>query len=149
MGQLSGSASADIDAPIDEVWAVIEDVESAPEWQKGMNSMQAIERDGEDRAELCVTESDAGVKAVKTHVRFSYDPPRKLSWRQEKGDLKSLEGSWTLEEIGDGRTRATYALHGDPGRVLGMLIRGPVEGKVRDVLVNGRPDELKRRVEGA
>ena len=33
--------------------------------------------------------------------------------------------------------------------VLGMLIRGPVEDAVRALLVNARPGELKRRVEGA
>jgi hypothetical protein len=28
-----------------------------------------------------------------------------------------------------------------------MLIRGPVEGAIRSMLVNGRPAELKSRVE--
>ena len=68
---------------------------------------------------------------------------------QEKGDLKSVEGAWILEDLGDGRTRATYQLDADPGRVLGMLIRGPVEGKLRDILVNARPGELKKAIEGA
>ena len=39
------------------------------------------------------------------------------------------------------------ALDVDPGRMLGMLVRGPVEGKLRDMLVNGRPQELKARAE--
>jgi hypothetical protein len=29
-----------------------------------------------------------------------------------------------------------------------MLIRGPVEGAIRGMLVNARPDELKARAEG-
>jgi hypothetical protein len=53
-----------------------------------------------------------------------------------------------LEELGDGRTKATYELDSDPGRVLGMLIRGPVEAATRSMLVNARPGELKQRVEG-
>jgi len=53
-----------------------------------------------------------------------------------------------LEDLGDGRTRATYTLDSDPGRVLGMLLRGPVEATVTGMLVNNRPDELKARVEG-
>ena len=81
-------------------------------------------------------------------MRFAYDPPGRLSWTQEKGDLKSVEGAWVLEDLGDGRTKATYQLDSDPGRVLGMLIRGPVESAVRGMLVNARPGELKRRVEG-
>jgi Polyketide cyclase / dehydrase and lipid transport len=84
---------------------------------------------------------------VSLQVRFSYEPSARLSWVQEKGDLKSVEGSWTLEDLGGGRTRATYTLDSDPGRVLRMLIRGPVEAAVRAMLVNARPGELKARVE--
>ena len=32
MGHMGGTASAEIDAPIEEVWAVVEDVLTAPEW---------------------------------------------------------------------------------------------------------------------
>ena len=81
-------------------------------------------------------------------MRFSYAPPTRLTWTQVKGDLKSVEGSWELEDLGGGRTRATYELDGDPGRMLGMLIRGPVEDGIRALLVNARPGELKTRVEG-
>ena len=147
MANLGGEASTEIDAPIETVWAVVEDVGSAPDWQDGLEEMEALERDGEGRIVLANSTSDAKVRQVTTRIRFTYDAPHQLEWRQEKGDLKSLVGAWELEDLG-GRTRATYRLDGDPGRVLGMLVRGPVEGKIRDVLVNGRPDELKRRVEG-
>jgi carbon monoxide dehydrogenase subunit G len=147
MGRVGGTKSIDVEAPIDEVWALIEDVESAPEWQGGLDRLTALERDDEGRATLCETETDATVRTIKTKVRFSYDPPTRLSWTQEKGDLKSVDGYWELEDLGEGRTRVTYSLDGDPGRVLGMLIRGPVEGKIRDLLVNARPGELKARIE--
>jgi carbon monoxide dehydrogenase subunit G len=145
---MGGTASAEIEAPVEEVWKVVEDVLTAPDWQGGLVSMSALERDGDGRPTLVETESDIKVKRVKTQVRFSYEPPTRLSWAQEKGDLKSVEGSWTLEDLGGARTRATYTLDGDPGRVLGMLIRGPVEAAARAMLVNARPGELKARVEG-
>lgn len=148
MARITGSASAEIDAPLEEVWKAVEDVESAPDWQGGMNALTALERDGEGRPIVAETEADAKVKTVKTRVRFAYDGPTRLSWTQEKGDMKSLDGSWDLEDLGDGRTRATYSLDGDPGRVLGMLIRGPVEDTLRGMLVNARPGELKAYVEG-
>lgn len=147
MGRLGGSASEEIDAPIEDVWAVVEDVATAPDWQGGLVSIRAIETDDEDRPTLVESESDIKVRTVKTLVRFSYDGPEKLSWVQEKGDLKSVEGSWTLEDLGDGRTKATYTLDSDPGRMIGMLIRGPVESAIRSMLVNARPGELKERVE--
>lgn len=148
MAHMGGSASAEIDAPLEEVWAVVEDVLSAPEWQGGLVGMSALDRDADGRPTLVESENDIKVRTVKTQVRFRYDPPTLLSWTQEKGDLKSVEGSWTLEDLGGGRTRATYTLDSDPGRVLGMLIRGPVETAVRAMLVNARPGELKQRVEG-
>lgn len=146
---MGGSASAEIDAPLDEVWAVVEDVLTAPEWQGGLVAMSALERDADGRPTLVETENDIKVRHVKTQVRFRYEPPTRLSWTQEKGDLKSLEGSWTLEDLGEGRTRATYTLDSDPGRMLGMLIRGPIEAAIRAMLVNARPGELKGRVESA
>lgn len=148
MAHMGGSASVDIDAPLDEVWAVVEDVLTAPDWQGGLVAMSALERDADGRPTLVESENDIRVKRVKTRLRFSYEPPTRLRWSQEKGDLKSVEGSWTLEKLGARRTRATYQLDSDPGRTLGLLIRGPVEAAVRAMLVNARPGELKARVEG-
>jgi carbon monoxide dehydrogenase subunit G len=149
MAHLGGTASTEIDAPLDRVWAEVEDVLSAPEWQGGLVAVSPLERDDQGRPTLVESESDLKVRRIKTQVRFSYEPPTRLSWIQVKGDLKSVEGSWTLEDLGDGRTRATYAVDADPGRVLGMLIRGPAETAARAALVNSRPGELKKRVEGA
>jgi carbon monoxide dehydrogenase subunit G len=148
MAHLGGSASAEIDAPLEKVWAVVEDVATAPEWQGGLDRLTALERDGSDRPTLVETENDIKVRQIKTLVRFRYEGPTRLSWTQEKGDMKSVEGAWELEDLGDGRTRATYTLDADPGRVLGLVIRGPVEAATRAIFVNGRPGELKRRAEG-
>jgi carbon monoxide dehydrogenase subunit G len=149
MGHLGGSASSEIDAPLEKVWAVVEDVLSAPDWQGGLDGMRALEHDEEGRATLVETESDIKVRRVKARVRFSYDGPRRLSWSQEQGDMKSVQGAWDLEDLGGERTRATFSMDADPGRMLGMLIRGPVEAATRSIFVNGRPGELKRRVEEA
>jgi hypothetical protein len=131
-----------------EVWAAVEDVLAAPSWQGGLDETTALERDPDGRPTLVETVSDIKVRRIKTLVRFRYDPPGRLAWTQEKGDMKSLQGAWQLEDIGDGRTRATFVLEADPGRVLGLVIRGPVEAATRAIFVNGRPGELKRYVEG-
>lgn len=147
MATLTGSSTAEIDAPLDQVWAVVEDVESAPQWQGGLKAMRALERDGESHAVLCETETDAKVRSIKTIVRFTYDGPTRLSWSQEKGDLKSLDGRWDLEDLGDGRTRATYWIEGELGRMLGLVIRGPLVDLLRDMLAGARANELKKRME--
>jgi ribosome-associated toxin RatA of RatAB toxin-antitoxin module len=147
MANLTGSSTAEIDAPRDRVWALVQDVESAPQWQGGLKSMTALERDGEGRAIRCEARTDAKVRTVKSIVRFTYDGPDALRWTQEKGDLKSLVGSWTLEDLGGNRTRAVYAIDVDLGRTLGMLVRGPVVDLLRQMLAGARAGELKKQIE--
>ena len=92
MTMLAGSSTAEINAPLGQVWALVEDVERAPGWQGGLKAMHALVRDGEGHAILCQTESDARVRTIKSTVRFTYNGPATLAWRQEKGELKSVEG---------------------------------------------------------
>jgi hypothetical protein len=68
---------------------------------------------------------------------------------QEKGDPKSVHGGWRLSENGPGRTHAVYWLVVDPGRMLGLLLRGPAESRVRDALLGDAAAGLKRKAEGA
>jgi ribosome-associated toxin RatA of RatAB toxin-antitoxin module len=149
MGQLGGRKSIEVDAPIAACWAVAADTASAPQWQDGLEAMDVLERDPEGRPSLVETTSDAKVRMIKTKVRFAYAEPTLVSWKQEQGDLKRLDGAWELADLGGERTRVTYVLDGDPGMVLGMLIRGPVETRIRETMVDGRPAEFKARVEGA
>ncbi len=144
---IQGSASAVIEAPIEEVYAVAADVEGSPKWQPEIKKARALEREGDEQV-LVETETDAKVRTLKSTLRFSYDPPNGLSWRQESGDLKSVEGSWSFEEAGDGQTKATYEMTVDLGRMLGMVIRGPLVGVLRGQLVESMPDKLKKDVEG-
>jgi len=148
MAPLTGSSTADIEAPLDQVWGLVEDVENAPDWQGGLKGMHALERDDQERAVLCEAETDAKVRTVKSIVRFDYGgAPQVLRWSQQKGDLKSVEGRWELEELGDDRTRATYHIEADLGRMLGMVIRGPLVDMLRQMLAGARAGELKRRLE--
>jgi ribosome-associated toxin RatA of RatAB toxin-antitoxin module len=104
MAVLTGSSTAEVDAPIEQVWALVEDVERAPEWQGGLKRMHALERDDEGHAILCQAEADAKVRTVKSTVRFTYNGPTTLAWRQEKGELKAVDGHWKLEDLGENRT---------------------------------------------
>jgi ribosome-associated toxin RatA of RatAB toxin-antitoxin module len=149
MANLTGSSTAEIDAPRDRVWALVQDVESAPEWQGGLKSMHALDRDDEGRATRCEAETDAKVRTVKSIVRFTYDGPGTLRWTQEKGDLKSVDGSWTLEDLGGDRTRAIYSLDVDLGRTLSLIIRGPLVDMLRHMLVASRAGELKKQIESS
>jgi hypothetical protein len=147
MTLLDGSSSTEIDADIDHCWAVIEDVGRAPEWQQGLEVV-VVERDAQGRPLICDTTTDARVIKVQCRVRMSYDPPRRLGWaRVESEHIDVLEGSWELEELAGGRTRATYRLAVDPGPV-GLLAR-PLERVLRPLVVGRRAGELAEAVAAA
>ena len=144
---ITGDRSVEIDAPIERCFEIAADIENAPEWQGSLRDVEVLERDKYKRAELVETESDAKVKTVKARLRFSYEEPTRITWVQEKGDTKALKGWWDFEDLGAGRTRATYGLDVDPGRMLGLLLRGPVEGQVRNFLLGGAAEGLKQKAE--
>jgi len=145
---ISGRASADIEAPIEAVWPVVQDVEGWAEWQSTLGHVDALARDADERVSRCEVQIDAKIQKIRIELAVSYEAPRRLSWERDGGDLKGMDGSWELEDLGDGRTRATYTLEVDPGGILKMLINSSVEEKLRGTLVDARPAELKTRVEG-
>jgi uncharacterized protein YndB with AHSA1/START domain len=146
---IQGAASAVIDAPIDEVFKVAADIEGSTRWQPEIKVAECEEHDKDGRQVLVHTETDAKVRSLKSDLRFSYDEPTGLSWVQVDGDLKSVEGSWAFEDLGTGRTEATYEMTVDLGRMLGMVIRGPLVGVLRGQMVESMPGKLKDFVEGA
>jgi ribosome-associated toxin RatA of RatAB toxin-antitoxin module len=144
---IEGTASTEIEAPIAEVFAVAADVEGSPRWQPEIKRAECTERDGEGNQVLVQVDTDAKVRTLSSTLRFSYDAPATISWEQEEGDLKSVKGRWELEALGDDRTRATYWMEVDLGRMLGMVIRGPLVGVLRGQLVESMPGKLKGFVE--
>ena len=75
--------------------------------------------EGVDKVEILEQKSNSVI--VKFYLNlikeFSYvlimrpNPPHSVHWELESGDLfKKNEGSWTLKEVGDNETEATYLL---------------------------------------
>jgi ribosome-associated toxin RatA of RatAB toxin-antitoxin module len=147
MGTIDGSASVEIEAPLEAVYAVAADVEGSPRWQPEIKLAECIDRDAAGNQVLVRMETDAKVRRLGSTIRFNYDRSDRIAWVQEDGDLKSIEGAWEFEDLGSGRTRVTYSLEVDLGRVLGMVIRGPVVGVLRGQLIDSMPEKLKRFVE--
>ena len=104
MADIEGSHTLEIDAPIEVCFDIAADVENAPDWQGAMKSAKALEHDDEGRPTLVDMEIDSGVTKNRLLLRFAYDEPNGMTWSRESGDLKSLEGRWTFEDLGDGRT---------------------------------------------
>ena len=146
MGNISGERTVEIVAPIERCFQIAADIANAPEWRGSLREVDVIERDGDRRAAGGDRVGRQGQER-QALLRFSYEEPTAIRWVQEKGETKSLTGSWTFEDLGGGRTRATYALDADPGRILGLLLRGSRRGEVRDFLLGNAAAGLKERAE--
>jgi uncharacterized membrane protein len=147
MGTIGGFASTEIEAPIEAVYAVAADAEGATRWQREIELAKCLERDADGSQALVRIETETSVKRLTSILRYSYQSPGRIAWEQEDGDLKSVSGSWEFEDLGGDRTRATYSLEADPGRILGLAIRGPVAGVLRNRMVDTMPEKLKSFVE--
>jgi len=144
---IRGEQSTEIGASAEEVFAVASDLERYPEWQDFLQRVSVRERDADGRPTLVETEADAKVTALKLVLRATRDEPRRVAWRSEGGDLKAINGAFDIADAGGGRTRATFGLEVEPGRRLGLLLRGSVGDRLRDRILDGMLDGLRRRAE--
>jgi ribosome-associated toxin RatA of RatAB toxin-antitoxin module len=146
---IRGEQSTEIEASPEAVFAIASDLERYPEWQDFLQSVTARERDAEGRATLVDAEADAKAVRLKLKLRATRDEPRRVAWRADGGDLKGLSGAFDLAEAGPGRTQAIFRLEVDPGFKLGLLLKGAVADRLRDRVLTGMLDGLKRRAEGS
>jgi ribosome-associated toxin RatA of RatAB toxin-antitoxin module len=143
---LTGSSSADVPASIERCYALVADIERAPEWQRTLESVVVVEYDDRGRALICDTVSDAKLTKIECRVRMAYEEPTAVRWTQvDSDDLVAMDGSWTLEELGPELTRATYALAVDPGPI-GFLAK-PLERVIRPAVIGHQADELLVAIE--
>ena len=149
MAIITAERQVEIRASVSTCWEIITDVESTPSWQEAMSAARILEADEAGRGRLVEITSDARVREVTARLEFSYEPEHVMSWEQVKGDLKWLTGSWTLDEAKGGLTRAVYSLKADTGRMLGLLVKGPVEERIKDLLTRDATEGLKGRAEGS
>jgi carbon monoxide dehydrogenase subunit G len=144
---IRGESTIEIDAPLERCWDLVTDPEGTVAWQDSLKRAVILERDADGEPTLVETHIDAVAKEVKVTLRFDWDEHEQLRWHKESGDIKDVKGAWTLEDLGEDRTRATYMLEIDPGRVLGMLARGPLGDQVKKQLTKQPPQGLKRAAE--
>ena len=117
--------------------------ETFPEWQAAVKEVDVLSRDKDGRGRDVRFDIDAKVREVSYTLRYSYEPPRRITWDYVDGDVKSVDGEYVFEGQGDGTTRATYTLDIDPG----VWLPGPVKKMLTDQVMKRSVEDLKRRVE--
>ena len=106
------------------LYDVIADYEKYPEFLKDISAVRVIERS----PQASVVEFTVNlIKKVDYTIRLTGERPRSVSWTLVKSSiLKANNGGWTLEDLGGGRTKATYRLELQvsmfvPGRIADSL----------------------------
>ncbi|MEU7632637.1 SRPBCC family protein [Nocardia sp. NPDC049220] len=135
-----------IEAPSQQVMAVIADLESYPEWVSAAKSVEVLERGPGGRAKTAHFVLDAGV--VKDNYVLSYTwrgDDKAVSWTLLSGELqKAQDGTYELIDQPDGGTEVVYTLTVD----LTIPMIGMFKRKAEKVITDTALKELKKRVEG-
>ena len=137
-----------VDASVDAVYAVIADVERYPDWHPFFATVDVLERDDEKRAVRATCTHPTPVATLTTEIIFTYDPLAEVEARRAEGDLKDMQGLFTVKAQ-DALSVVTHRLLVDPGMRLGMLLRGPVEDRVRNSVLNGAESGLAKALAAA
>ncbi|WP_336086046.1 SRPBCC family protein [Nocardia sp. SSK8] len=135
-----------VEAPAQQVMAVIADLESYPEWVAAAQSVEVLDRDPDGRAVTARFVLDAGVVKDTYVLSYTWRPDgRAVRWRLLEGDLqKAQDGSYELRERPDGSTEVVYELTVD----LNIPMIGMFKRKAEKVITDTALKELKKRVEG-
>jgi len=135
------TAGIDIDAAPAQVMAVIADFEHYPEW---VDSMKCAEVLTSSAGKAVTVRMVLDHPLVKDDYVLAYQwQPSTVSWHLVEGTLlKAMDGSYVLEQRGDGTT-VTYNLAVDVNLpMIGMFRR-----KAEKTIIDGALKGLKRRVE--
>lgn len=136
------SRSVEIDAPIETVFDVIVDYAAYPEFLDNVGTVTVSE--SSDANALVTYAVEVLGKRVHYTLAMEHDRPGRVSWSlHDSNVMKRSDGSWELEDLGDGRTRATYSVDVKPrGFVPGPMVKA-LTGRALPATV----DAFKKRAE--
>jgi ribosome-associated toxin RatA of RatAB toxin-antitoxin module len=102
--------------PIDHVWALLDDKESAPTFIPNVRSAKILSREG-NVVELAQETLVPGTNNTFSYIlRHTSTYPNRVDFVRLSGDLRHIEGAWILESVDDGAfTLLVYRLHLDAG----------------------------------
>jgi uncharacterized membrane protein len=144
MGLNWAEHSVEIEAPIETCFAAIIDYETFPSWQSAVVDTEVLDWDKQGRGKRVRLFVDAKVRKVDYTLDYSYDQPERIEWDFVEGNgINDADGHYLFEELGDGRTRATYRL----GLEVGIPLPGPVARRAHKSTLKASVEDLKREAE--
>lgn len=133
---LNADRTETIAATLEAVWAVVADVEGYTDWHPFFTEVDVRERDEGGRVMVAACSHATSVVTLHTELRFAYEEGIGVRAAGTGRDLKSMAGTFELLNGGAG-VALRHTLTVDPGLKLGLLLRGPVEERVRRGVLDG------------
>jgi len=132
-----------INTPVEKVFAVIKDYERYPEFLPEVKSTRISNRQGD---EVDVQYEVDVLKKIRYTLRLKEEPPSRISWTFVEGELmRDNRGHWLLEDLGGGKTRATYNIE----MQLGPLVPKSIVNVLVDSSLPKMLEAFKKRAESA
>lgn len=137
------TATIEIAAPLETVYAVIVDIERYPEWISQLKSVDVLERDGAGRPQLIRVSLDAGLFTDVLEMAYEWSDTG-AEWHLVSGTkVREQTGGYRLTPTDTG-THVEYDLQLDVDMPMFGLLRGQAERMLTDAALAS----LKKRVEG-
>jgi uncharacterized protein YndB with AHSA1/START domain len=136
--------TVEIEAPIETCFEAIVDYESFPEWQRAVVDTEVLDRHKDGLGKKVNLIVDAKVRKVDYTLDYRYRRPTLIEWDFVEGNgINDADGTYTFEDLGDGRTRATYKF----GLEVGIPLPGPVARRAHKQTLKGSVEDLKKEAE--
>lgn len=130
-----------INAPVERVFDVVTDYARYPEF---LTEAKKVTTSGRQGNEVLVHYEIELMKRIRYTIRVKETRPTKMEWSFVEGEvMKDNKGSWVLEPLGEGQTRATYTAELALGPLVPKtIVNALVEGSLPKML-----EAFKRRAE--
>lgn len=142
------SKTVEMSVSADQLWSVITDYEKYPQFISTVNTVKILSKEPRK------VRAHYGIELLGKEINYVLDHeengPKQMKWTLvESNIMKSNEGGWTIESIGENKIKVTYTLALEfkiyiPGMVLNGLVKSSlpqmleqVEKRVKEVCGNG------------
>jgi len=139
------SSSTTIDASIEDVRAVLFDIEAYPTWSTAIKSIEVLEKDSSGRPTKLTIKVEAGVLKDRATLNYEWSKaPNEICFSLEEADLMTeMDGCYLIKDNGDGTTTVTYSL----GTALSMPVPDMMRRKVEMTTIEQTISQLKKKLE--
>ncbi|PPK64183.1 SRPBCC family protein [Actinokineospora auranticolor] len=134
-----------VDAPAEEIMAVIADFPAYPEWAKAFTKAEVLTRGADARADQVAFTIESGPFKDSYTLAYTWTADGlTVDWTLVKGQMqRAQKGRYQLTPESDRRTKVTYTLSVELAVPMIGLFRRKAEKMIMDTALK----ELKRRVE--